>query len=105
MTHPSRSRSRRKSVDRCREAWLVDGMAKRPSTRSIDLDRAFKTIANAELRLSEIELRIVLEQLGRTHGSISRAAELLGVNRRTLQRKLKRGFERRRKRRRKRNRR
>src|SRR5579872_7007684 len=69
------------------------------------LDQAFKVIAARELPLSEIELRIALEQLARMDGSVTQAAKLLGVNRRTLQRKLKRGFERRRKRRRGRSRR
>jgi DNA-binding NtrC family response regulator len=63
------------------------------------LDRAFKVIAAGELPLSEIELRVALEQLSRTRGSVTHAAKLLGVHRRTLQRKLKRGFSRRRKRR------
>ena len=62
------------------------------------LDRAFKVIAAGELPLSEIELRIALEQLSRTRGSVTHAAKLLGVDRRTLQRKLKRGFNRRRRR-------
>ncbi len=66
------------------------------------LDRAFKIIAEHELPLSEIDLHVALEQLGRVDGSITRAARLLGVNRRTLQRKLKRGFERRRRNRRRR---
>jgi DNA-binding NtrC family response regulator len=79
-----------------------------PIARSIGsraLDQVFKVIAARELPLSEIELRIALEQLSRTDGSITQAAKLLGLNRRTLQRKLKRGFERRRKRRRGRSRR
>jgi len=63
------------------------------------LDHAFKVIAEHELPLSEIVLQIALKQLGRSGGSITRVARLLGVNRRTLQRKLKRGFARRRRKR------
>jgi len=68
------------------------------------IERAFRVIAEHELPLSEIELHVALKQLGRSKGSITRAAQLLGVNRRTLQRKLKRGFERQRRKRRQRQR-
>jgi len=68
----------------------------RPRRYVVTLDRAYQVIAAREVPVNEIILRVSIEQLRRTGGSVTRAAKLLGFNRRTLQRNLKSGFKRRR---------
>jgi DNA-binding NtrC family response regulator len=48
-----------------------------------------KGLPSGPLQLSDLEHHAILQALDRTGGQVQRAAQLLGISRRTLSRKLK----------------
>jgi DNA-binding NtrC family response regulator len=71
-----------------RAVILADDPLVRPS--DILLRRPRSDEASASVRLEDVERRHVLEVLGQEQGNKSRAAEVLGIDRKTLREKLRR---------------
>jgi DNA-binding NtrC family response regulator len=56
-------------------------------------DPLIRGLAERRMTLEEVELRLVEETLALTGGNMARTAEILGVSRRTLQRRRAAGDE------------
>jgi transcriptional regulator with PAS, ATPase and Fis domain len=58
---------------------------------STDVDPTMRSLAERRLKRVEMESAFIAETLGLTRGSVARAAEILGVSRRTIHRRLAAG--------------